>query len=350
VAEPVRWGILGTGGIARSFAADLRTIPDATLAAVGSRDADAARRFAQRFDGEHAHASYEALVSDPSVDIVYVATPHHRHREDALLALDAGKAVLCEKPFAINAAQAREVAERARTRHLFCMEAMWTRFLPLVQEVRRRVRAGEIGALRSVSASFCVANERRPQSRLFAPELGGGALLDLGVYGVSLAHWFFGAPATVHATGSIGITGVDEHTVVLMGWPGGRSATATCSIVARQPNTATLVGETGTITLADPFCCPPSASLARFHPAGEARSPLRALRRRIARRLGRPDGQRIEAAREGRGYRYEAIEAMRCLREGRTESDVISLDDTIAVMETLDRARAELSLRYPGEA
>jgi predicted dehydrogenase len=350
MTDAVRWGILGTGSIARSFANDLRTVPDAVLAAVGSRDERGALRFAEGFGGVRAHGSYEAVVADPAVDIVYVATPHHRHRDDALLAIDAGKGVLCEKPFAINAAQAREIVDRARARGVFCMEAMWTRFLPLVQDVRRRVDAGEFGALRSVSTSFCVANERRPESRLFAPDLGGGALLDLGVYGVSLAHWFFGPPATVHATGAIGVTGVDEHTVVLMGWPGGRSAVVTCSIVARLPNEATLVGETGRITLAEPFCCPPSASLVRFDAGGGARGRVRAFRGRVLRRIGRAAGTRIRMAGEGRGYRYEAIEAMRSLRAGQSESEVMPLEDTIAVMETLDRARADLALRYPCEA
>ena len=354
MADPVRWGILGTGGIARGFAEDLRTIPGAALVAVGSRDGASARAFAARFGAPRPHDSYEALVGDANVDIVYVATPHHRHRDDALLALDAGKAVLCEKPFALNAKEARDIATKARERGRFCMEAMWTRFLPILGLVRSRVGT-DIGDVRSIVADFGYAHERRPESRLFDPALGGGALLDLGVYGVSLAHWFFGPPSSVHAAGTIGGTGVDEQAAVLLGWPDGRMATVTTSIVAQTANTATLVGERGSITLEAPFCAPPAASVRRFtsrsHAHGQGGGVMRRVLRgasRLAAAAGGGEG-RITAARQGHGYQYEATEAMRCLRDGATESRVMPLDESVAIMETLDAARARLGLRYPGE-
>jgi predicted dehydrogenase len=354
--RPIRWGIFGTGAMAAGFAQDLKTIRDAELYAVGSRAEATAQRFATAYGVRRAHSSYEALVADPGVDIVYVATPHSRHRDDCLLALDAGKPVLCEKPFAINAAEAREVIDRARERGLFCMEAMWTRFLPIMTDVRGRVLRGEIGELQAVFADFGHPVERRDDNRFFAPGLGGGALLDRGVYGAALAHWFLGPPAEVHGVARMGRTGVDEQFAVVLGWDDGQMASLTGSIAARTHNTATLVGTMGSFLLQEPFWCPPGVTLQRFARPAAPSSVRRVLScvpalgqaRRVLRRL-RGRGRHVRAPLNGRGYRYEAIEVMRCLRSGRLESDIMALDDTFEVMQTLDRVRAQWGLVYPRE-
>jgi predicted dehydrogenase len=352
----IRWGILGTGAMAEGFARDLKTIPDAELLAVGSRAQETAQRFASAHGVHRAYASYEKLVADPDVDIVYVATPHSRHRDDCLLALDAGKPVLCEKPFALHASEAREVVERARSQQLFCMEAMWTRFLPIMVDARQRVRRGDIGELQVIFADFGYPAERGDNNRFFAPDLGGGALLDRGVYGVSLANWFFGAPDTVNGVARLSETGVDEQFAAVMGWRDGRMASITASLTARTHNTATLVGTTGTIVLHEPFCCPPGITVNRFTAATApgavrrsfSRLPALSPVRRILRAV-RGLGTYVRSTLNGRGYRYEAMESMRCLRSGLLESDVMSLDDTLAVMETLDRIREQWGLVYPQE-
>ncbi|MHB8514734.1 MAG: Gfo/Idh/MocA family protein [Dehalococcoidia bacterium] len=359
MVAPIRWGILGTGGIARGFAEDLRGIPDAQLLATGSRSAESADRFGAALGVPRRYGSYEALAGDPDVDIVYVATPHARHRDDCLLALGAGKPVLCEKPFTLNAAEAREVVERARARRLFCMEAMWTRFLPIVADARQRVLRGEIGALRTIFADFGAPTERRSDNRFFDPRLGGGALLDRGVYGVSLAHWYFGAPATVQAVASMGDTGVDEQDAVLLGWPDGRMAVITASLVARTHNTAMLVGTTGSILQHEPFYGPPGITVTRYPPprragagAGHRSNPALSAMKRAVRRAVQPVRRRgtyVRARTNGHGYRYEAIEAMRCLRAGATESAVMPLEESVQIMETMDRARAQWGLVYPQE-
>ena len=355
--EPIRWGILGTGGIARGFAADLRTIPDARLQAVGSRSVSSAQKFVAQDGAARAYGSYQSLVADGDVDIVYVATPHHRHRDDCLLALDAGKHVLCEKPFALNANEAREVIGRARKNGLFCMEAMWTRFLPVVIDARARIQREDIGQLRTIIADFGYPTERRMDSRFFDPKLGGGALLDRGVYGVSLAHWFFGAPATVRAVASLSDTGVDEQTAAVLGWADGRMAVVTSSLVARTQSTAMLIGTTGSLTLAEPFYDPPSVRLARFSTDSAASSRASQLAHLAASSVAAAatsvaaNARRVRGATRGgtHGYRYEAIEAMRCLRAGMRESETMPLDETIQIMETMDAIRAQCGVVYPTE-
>ncbi|HXY93001.1 MAG TPA: Gfo/Idh/MocA family oxidoreductase, partial [Acidimicrobiia bacterium] len=208
-SRPVRWGIASTGGIAASFTKDLAFVDDAEVVAVASRARKTARRFAAAHGIPRAHDSYEAMAADPNVDVVYVATPHSRHCADTLLFLAAGKHVLCEKPFALNHAQASSMAADARARGLFLMEAMWSRFLPAYVELRRLVAGGAVGEVVLVEGAFGFAVPFDASHRLFAPELGGGALLDVGVYPVQLAHLLLGTPAGVSAVAAMGATGVD---------------------------------------------------------------------------------------------------------------------------------------------
>ncbi len=325
--ERVRWGILGTGRIAEAFATGLSALPDADLAAVGSRSAAAADAFAGRFGAARRHASYEALAADPDVDIVYVATPHPLHHANTRLCLEAGKAVICEKPFTLNAGQARDLVALARERRVFLMEAMWTRYLPAVARARDLVAEGAIGEPRLLTADFGFRMAPDPAHRLFDPALGGGALLDIGVYLVSLSSMVFGPPTEIRSLAQIGPTGVDHAMALLLGHGEGRFAQLSASISMPTPQTATLVGDAGWITLQSPWWKATTLTVAR-----EGSEP-----------------ETIDAPFLGNGYTHEAAEAMRCLRAGELESPGMPLDETIAVMETLDRVRAEWGLRYPSE-
>ena len=315
--DKLRWGILGAGRIAGVFAEGLRGLVDAELVAVGSRTAEAANAFADRYGVPRRHAGYAALVADPEVDVIYVATPHALHKEQTLLCLAAGKPVLCEKPFAINAGEAAEMIAAARERGLFLMEAMWTRFLPHVARLRELLAAGAIGEVRQLRADFSFRTAFDPRSRLFDPALGGGGLLDVGVYPVSLAWMVLGPPSRVVTLAELGATGVDEQAAMLFGYPGGQLAVLTCATRTGAPHEALLLGTEGMIRLHDAWWRPTAMTLS------------------VA---GRPD-ELIEIPASGNGYGYEAAEVTRCLRAGRLESDVMPLDEV----------RAQWGLRYPGE-
>lgn len=308
--------------------------------AVASRDARRSRNFAARFGAATAHGSYGGIVGDSNVDVVYVATTNESHRALAISGLEAGKAVLVEKPFTLDAAQAREVVEAARRTGRFCMEAMWMRFAPAFIELRRRLDDGEIGAVERIAASLGAAFAYERSSRLFAPGLGGGALLDLGVYPLSLCSALLGAPSRLSARAEIGRSGVDEEVAVEMSWPGGATATVAASLRRGLSNDATITGSRGTLHLGPPLYFPPS--VARQEPA--AHSPRESARRdrwglsrwrRLAGMFGVPG--------VASGYQYEAAEVMRCVAEGRTESDGMPLDESVRVMEMLDAARAAWS-------
>lgn len=323
---PIRWGILGAGAIADKFAAGLQSLPDADLAAIGSRTAASADAFADRFGAPRRHASYAALAADPEVDIIYIATPHPMHHSAARLCLEAGKPVLIEKPFTVNAGQAKEIIALARERDLFLMEAMWTRFLPLMGRFRALVAEGAIGQPRMLSADFGFRMTPDPKHRLFNPDLAGGALLDVGVYVVSLASMLFGQPN--RGTGLAEIAGgVDEQTALVLGYPGGELAQLTCAITVNTPQEVTLMGTAGAI---------------RIHPIWWKPTTLTLTR------PGQPD-EVIEEPYTGNGYNYEAAEAMRCLRAGERESPIMPLDETLSIISTLDQARAQWGLRYPME-
>ncbi|GAB2621060.1 Gfo/Idh/MocA family oxidoreductase [Streptomyces capparidis] len=327
---PIRWGILATGGIAAAFTEDLRLLPDAEVVAVGSRSAESAHRFAKTHGIPRAHGSWAELAADPEVDVVYVATPHSAHHAATELLLRAGKAVLCEKPFTLNTRQARELTALADERGLFLMEAMWTRVNPVIRRMAELIADGAVGEVRAVHADFGFAAPAEATHRLRDPHQGGGALLDLGVYPVSFAHFVLGAPAHIAAWARLSPQGVDENTGILLGYDSGAVATLTCSIVAGTPVVAAVSGTAGRIELPHGF----------FHPDGF-----------VLHRLGRePEHVRVPGGEEsGNGYTHEAVEVMRCLRAGRTQSPLVPLADTLAVMETLDAVRERIGVRYPGE-
>ncbi len=327
VVRKFRWGILGTGAIARQFVCGLRSLPEAEVFAVGSRSEASAAEFADQRKIPRRHASYEDLVSDPDVDVVYIATPHPFHAENATLCLQTGKAVLCEKPFCVNAAEAERVVKLARERGLFIMEGMWTRFFPLMERVRWLVSEGAVGEVRMLNVDFGFRADLDPSSRLFDQRLGGGALLDVGVYCVSFASMVLGRPSGFAGLPHLGETGVDEQASVILEHEGGRLANLSIGIRTTTPQEATIIGTEGYVRIHAPWWRPESMTISR--PGTE--------------------DETVEAPVSGNGFNYEAAEVMRCIEEGKTESDVMPLDETISVMRTMDGIRAGWGLRYPGE-
>jgi predicted dehydrogenase len=324
-AQPVRWGILGTGYIARLFAKALRSLDDADLVAVGSRTRASADVFAKDFGIRHRHASYAALAADSEVEIVYVATPHALHKENSILCLDAGKAVLCEKPFTINRAQADEVIRVAAKNKRFLMEAMWTRFIPAVRQATAWIREGAIGDVRMVQASF---GFRDHEEKLFDPALGGGSLLDVGIYPITLAHLGFGGPpAQIRSLPTLGKNGVDEQAGILLGHKNGGLAVLASAIQTQTPHDAFIMGTEGMIRLHDTFWNATEVSL--IPAEGNPRT--------------------LSFPFHCNGYEYEAREAQACLRAGRLESETMPHRTTLEVMDTLDAIRRQWGLRYPME-
>jgi predicted dehydrogenase len=319
MTEPLRWGLIGTGWIADSFAADLACTDSGRVVAVGSRRTETADRFADRFEIPNRHGSYEALVADPEVDVVYVATPHPLHHPNTLLALRAGKPVLVEKPFTMNAVEARELVAAARAEKLFCMEAMWTRFLPHIAQIRHLVAEGALGEIVTVSADHGQWFAKDPEFRLFAPELGGGALLDLGVYPVSFASMLLGAPSTIVSLIDPAFTGVDGQTSMLFGYDSGAQAVLSCTLSAKSSTRAAIVGSEARIEIDGDFYTPTSFTL--ITRSGER--------------------TRYDEPHPGRGLWHQADEVAHCLREGLLESPLMPLDESISIMQTLDAVLAQ---------
>jgi predicted dehydrogenase len=325
--RPIRWGIIGTGGIASAFAGDLKLLPDAKVVAVGSRTQQSADAFADRFGIANRHASYAALATDPDVDAVYVATPHPGHHDAAMLGIDAGKAVLVEKPFTINAAEARALIAAAQAKGTFLMEAMWTRFLPHIVRVREVIAEGRLGDIRSVVADHGQWFAPDPDHRLFAPVLGGGALLDLGVYPVSFASMIFGTPTKTTAVSDPAFTGVDAQTVVISQYEGGRQSISFTTLETRSANQACINGTEARIEIDGVFYTPGNFSLITRDGAVE----------------------RFEIPHQGHGLRHQAAEVGRCLRQGLLESPILTLAETLSIMETMDEVRRQIGLRYSWE-
>jgi len=328
--KTIRWGILATGSIAEQFTRDLHLLPDAEVVAVGSRSEESARDFADRFGIPRAHGSWAALAADEQVDIVYVATPHHAHYEAARLCLEAGRAVLCEKPFTLNAAESRDLVALAAKHGRFLMEAMWMRCNPAVLKAAELIADGVIGTVGNLNADFGLAGPFDPAHRLRNPELGGGALLDLGVYPIALAHLLLGVPDSIQTWASLTPEGVDASTALLLGYDSGAVATLSCGIVAGTPVRAAISGTLGRIELPSPFFRP--AELLLYRGEGDWEHP-----------------EVLPVPYTGLGYVHEAEEAMRCLRAGLLESPLVPWSSTLEVMDILDAARAQTGVRYPGE-
>lgn len=324
MSAQIRWGIVGPGRIAEQVVKDFAVVDGARAVAVGSRSLPRAQDFAARHGLARAHGSYRELLADPQVDVLYVATPHSHHAALALAALRAGKALLVEKAFTATSAGATEVVDLARSSGLFVMEAMWTRFQPAVVAMRELIADGAIGQVRSVQADLGVQRDFDPQDRLFALELGGGALLDLGVYVVSFAQMLLGTPDTVTAVGSQLPTGVDAEASLLLGYADGRSAALMTSLRHALPGQARVHGTEGWIDVLPRFHHPQTIVLHRRDHEAET--------------ITRPQ--------LGGGYAHELIEVTECLRAGRTQSEVMPLADTLAVQAVLQRAAEQLGVHH----
>ncbi|EFC83926.1 Gfo/Idh/MocA family protein [Parafrankia sp. EUN1f] len=337
----LRWGIAGTGAIARGFADALGRLPGAELVAVGSRGRATADEFGEKYGitPHRRYGSYESLAADDDIDIVYVASPHSHHHEHTLLFLESGHGVLCEKPFALNAGQAAEMVATARARGRFLMEAMWSRFLPAYVRLRELVTAGEIGTVLSVEGDFGFRLPMDPTHRLFDPTLGGGALLDLGVYPVSLASMLLGEPSRVAAFGQLGETGVDEHLAVVTSYDSGAFAVAKASLRANLACAGRVTGTAGSMELPAFMHCPDELVVQRAGTTERLHLP--------AARDG--DGGDGAAETAGGGLHHQARHVHERLSSGHLDSDVMPLDETVAIMRTLDAARAQLGVRYPAD-
>jgi predicted dehydrogenase len=328
--ERVRWGVLATGGIAGAFTADLIDLPDAEVVAVASRTEESAKAFAERFGIPRAYGDWESLAADEDVDVVYVATPHSAHRAAAGLCLEAGRNVLCEKAFTLNAREAEELVGLAKERGSFLMEAMWMYCNPLIRRLKALVDEGAIGEVRTVQADFGLSGPFPPTHRLRDPAQGGGALLDLGVYPVSFAHLLLGEPSEVLARAVLSDESVDLQTGMLLSWESGALASLHCSLVGGTSTSASVTGSEGRIDIPSGF----------FH-----------ADRFVLHRDGRDPQEFTASATDGTraSLKHEAIEVMRCLRAGETESPLVPLDGTLAVMRTLDAVRNRVGVTYPGE-
>ncbi|MFE9576284.1 Gfo/Idh/MocA family protein [Nocardia sp. NPDC006044] len=321
----IRWGILATGNIAKTFVGDLTLLPDAEVVAVASRTGTAARAFAAEHGIPRAYGQWEELVDDSDVDVVYVATPHAAHHAATALCLDAGKAVLCEKPLTLDAVQAMDLFERARAAGVFLMEAMWTRCVPAIVRLRELLAAGAIGEPRLVSADFSVDFDAGPGHRVRNPAMGGGSLLDVGIYPLTIARIALGAPDSVDARAVLTPEGVDETTAVTLTHSTGALAVLTSSIAVDGPCTATLSGTGGRIEMRRDFFAPNGFHIYR----------------------GADPVEYIEAPLIGRGMAHEAIEVHRCLRQGLLESPLVPWAETLDVLRTMDAIRARIGVVYP---
>ena len=331
---PLRWGIIATGSIARAVSQDLALLQDALLYAVSSRAQDSADAFAVAYDFEKAYGDddgvpgYQRLLADDAVDVVYVATPHAQHHEIVLAALNAGKHVLCEKAFTINAREAAELIDVARNRKLFLMEAVWSRFLPSMQRAFEIAASGELGDIHWISADLGFPAPYSPTARLWAREDGGGALLDLSVYPLLWALGTLGFPQTVSATGFVNDDGVDAQNAMTLGYSHAAQVQLTSSLLAHGPRTATVAG-----------------SLGFLQSVGSINNP-----KELVVRVGfeEPRTELFDVV--GRGYTYELREVTRCIQQGLNESPVMPLEDSLNTMRLFDGVRAQLGISYPNDA
>jgi predicted dehydrogenase len=326
----IRWGILGCGRIAGKFASDLLLVKDAELVAVGSRSKNKAEDFARKYPARNVHGSYEDLASDPEVDIIYVATPHSHHHEHTLLCLRHSKAILCEKAFAINSRQAYEMITEARSRNIFLMEALWTKFLPHYNMVKTMIAEGKVGKLMSMQVNFGFKPVEPIPQRIFDPALGGGTLLDIGIYNVFFVRSFMGMPDEIQAVMKPAHTGVDEQLAVQFKYRDGALAQMLSSFSSNLATEADIAGDQGRIRLLNRFY-EPSTSIQYYPEKIDSLEP-------------------VPFSKEGGwGYQYQVRHVHECLKQGLTESPVMTHKDSLELMELMDRIRKIAGIHYPAD-
>ncbi len=321
------WGIIGPGRIAQQFANGLKVVEDAALYAVASTSAERGAAFAQKNGGEKIHDSYEALVADPEVDAVYVATPHRYHFENVMLCLNAGKPILCEKPLTVNAVETKTLIETSQTKKTFLMEALWTRCLPIYEEIRQWLDAGSIGDIKYMSSTFGFVAPKAENDRWLNPELAGGTLLDMGIYPISVSQWVTGQePESFSVQAILGKTGVDELTAVTLKYPNGVVSQFNSNFLVKNTNDFFIYGTKGHINIHPNYWGASNATLVTEDQELTISKPL-----------------------AGGGFEYQTMESMRCIRAGLLESPKMTHAESLANMELMDKIRAEIGLKYPFE-
>jgi len=327
MSEKINWGIIGAGKIAGKFATDLATLPDANLYAIASRSEEKAANFAETYGFQKTFGSYESMLQDPAVQAVYIATPHVYHCHNTLMALDHKKAVICEKPFAMNTREVKEMLAKAKATDTFLMDALWTLCLPHIIKAKEIVDSGQLGKIVSVKADFGFNANFDPNSRLFNRDLGGGALLDIGIYPLLLALYFLGKPEKIAAVAKMGNTKIDEECAIFLSYTSGQTANLHATLLARTPTEAHIYCEKGFIHIPTQFHKPVEAiKILEYDGLKETNVPF--------------DVQSI-------GYKYEAAEMMNCMRAGKKESDIIPHQFSLDLMELLDKVREQIGLIYP---
>jgi predicted dehydrogenase len=327
INKQFNWGIIGPGRIAEQFVQGLKVIENSALYAVASTRLERATAFARKYGGEKAYSSYEALVSDPQVDAIYVATPHRFHFENIMLCLNAGKPVLCEKPLTVNAAETKKLIETSKTKKVFLMEALWTRFLPIYQQVCQWLEAGAIGDVKYLSSTFGGVIPKAEDDRWLNPELAGGTLLDMGIYPISISQWVTGQnPQSFSVQALLGKTGVDVLTAVTLKYPNGVISQFNSNFLVENTNDFFIYGTDGRIRIHPNYWGASSATLVT-------------------------DGQELTVTKPlaGGGFEFETKEAMRCVQAGLLESPVMTHAETLSNMELMDKIRTEIGLKYPFE-
>ncbi len=334
--KEVNWAIMAPGNIATKFATALKGVESAKLYSVASRNPRKAAEFANQFTFEKSAASYADLVADPKVDVVYIASPHSLHAEQSILCLQAGKAVLCEKPMTVNTPEAEAVFSLAKKKHLFFMEAVWTRFMPTLQKVRSWIEEGRIGQVEMVQANFGFCFPFEASHRLYDKALAGGALLDLGIYPITFAQWVMQqAPNDISAIGQIGQSGVDEKNAVLLHYPSGGIAVLNSSITTETSNEAWIFGSKGKIKIPQFWQCQQATLFERKNRGFEGKN-----------RDNNEITSLFEAPHRINGYEYEIEEVHRCLSERLIESPIMPWDQSITTMQIMDEVRQQIGVRY----
>jgi len=319
-----KWGIIGAGWIAGQFAEDLKLLPNASLRAIASRSEKRAADFADKYEIPVSYGSWEQIVEDPDIDIVYVATHHPYHYENSLACLRAGKAVLCEKPFTMNKRELDGLVMAARENKVFLMEAIWTRFLPSTRKVLEIAGKGKLGDLTNIYADFGFLLDFDPEHRLFNPDIGGGALLDIGIYPVFISLLLGGLPERIQASARFAETGVDHSCNMIFTQENNVVSSLNCTLMSDSPVEANLLFEKGWIRMESWWLTPGSLTV----------------------HWNDGDPEHIDFKESGNGYHYEAAEVMRCIDEGLIESPMLPLNFSLGLIETLDKIRDICNIKY----
>jgi scyllo-inositol 2-dehydrogenase (NADP+) len=323
--KKTRWGIIGTGRIAKVFAEALKVTDNSELVAVGSRKIETAVKFAEEFNIHRSYTNYEEVVQDKEVDVVYIATPHNLHCQNTLMALENNKHVLCEKPFGVNGKEVRMMIAKAKEKNLFLMEALWSRFLPNIIRTKELIDSGEIGKVKLLTAYFAFKSNQGLEHRQFNKDLCGGSLLDIGIYNVFLTLFLLGKPISFKASAGLGVTGTDNSCSVIFNYNDDTLAVTHSSFMASTPIIAEIHGETGKIFLEDRYFCPGNIKLNRYN-GDEVLLPIEI---------------------KGNGYNYEAEEVVKCIQEGKIQSDMMSWEKSLELIDMLDSIRKECGIIYP---